>query len=87
MEDGEGIRYPRAELQLGTSHSVWTLGAHLGISERPGCFVLLVWMCDALIGQQRALDPVELELQMVLSTISVLGIELGSSERTASTLN
>lgn len=29
--------------------------------------VLLVWMCDVHIGQERVLDPMKLELQIVLS--------------------
>jgi hypothetical protein len=44
------------------------------------------YTCSAHRGQERAPDSLELELQMVVSCLWVLGIKTGSSGRAASDL-
>lgn len=46
-----------------------------------------VCMLNAQRGQRRALDPLELQLEMLRVAMWVLRIELGSSEVAASALN
>ena len=53
------------------------------------CVYVCVSLCapDTLSDQKKVLDSLELELQMVLSTMWVLGTELRSSTRAVSALN
>ena len=47
-------------------------------------YVCALCMYSALGSQKRVLDPLGLELQMVVSTLWELGIEPGTSERAVS---